>query len=103
MFEFEVISGHKTSFCRQLTEAVEIMTFCSRTLLNRKEIFNRCLIPEIFLKAPKTNKNKKKKKTNSKDILKTKKEQKKRTLAEDRQYEENLDQSIAITKKKQRK
>ena len=63
LFEFKVLSSHKTSFGRQLGEAVAIMTYRGGTLLNRKEMFNRCLIPSIFIKGPsdkldKTKKNK---------------------------------------------
>ena len=52
LFEFKVISKEKTSFARQIAEAVEIMSFSSGTLLNKKEMFNRSLIPEIFMKGP---------------------------------------------------
>ena len=51
MFKFKILSKHKSSLSRQITEAVEIMTYNDGCLLNRKEQFNRCTIPEIFFKG----------------------------------------------------
>ena len=60
LFEFKILSSHKSSFSRQLQEAVSIMIFKGDTLLNRKEMFNRCIIPAIFLKDQNHNRNPKK-------------------------------------------
>ena len=52
LLNFRVMSSYRSSFARQLAEAVETMTFKGGELLNRKEMFNRCIIPKIFMKGP---------------------------------------------------
>ena len=55
LFEFKVVSSHKTSFSRQLGEAIAIMTYKGGSLLNRKEMFNRCKSPQFSSKIPPLN------------------------------------------------
>ena len=48
-FKFEILKSCKSSFQREISEAVIIKTMGMRqvNLLNSKEEFNRCVIPEI--------------------------------------------------------
>ena len=49
-FRMKIVSHHKTSFERQLTEAVIVRRNLGEKLMNSKQEYNRCYIPKITLK-----------------------------------------------------
>ena len=51
-FKVEVVKTHRTSFIRQIHEAVTIMLEPG-TILNSQEEYNRCLVPSLEVKGEK--------------------------------------------------
>ena len=49
MFRFDILERHPTAFSRQLGEAV-IMKNSIAVILNSKDEYNRCIVPDISLK-----------------------------------------------------
>ena len=50
IFQFKILAQYKSAFARQVGESVEMMTFSGYELLNKKDMLNRCKIPEMFFR-----------------------------------------------------
>ena len=91
---------HKSSFSRQLSDAAEIMSFRDGTLLNRKDMFNRCKIPEMFFRGNESKVKKAKQRTNFKTTENIPKEPEKNDENKKRQLESNYENKIEVPNNK---